>query len=263
MNALQWQISRLSGAGGGIVARALKKLEQDEAIIGKWAPAPLLMELDRLLWRDKDYLEIRLLWDYLATYCYLPRLADYEVLAAAIRAGVQNSDQYFAYAAGFSQGRFIDLKYGQTVKVEKSGFLVKRAAAQKQLAEEAAEKAGEERSAKDQNQLPGGKPEENRPPVLREEDDDFSDKKDGPAVISRSSKPKRFYLNTQLDATRINRDVSRIVDEVLKYISSEGALEIRLEVQAEAANGFERQTVRAASENCRSLKIETFGFEEK
>lgn len=109
MKTLDWEKIRLSGGSEGIVSRAGKKLLEDETVIDKWAPALLLMELDSLLWKDADSLQIKKLWEYLCTYCYLPRLSDYSVLEKTIQEGVQGED-YFAYAAGVSEGRFIDLK---------------------------------------------------------------------------------------------------------------------------------------------------------
>jgi hypothetical protein len=88
------------------VAKAAQKMIQNEALITKWAPALLQMELDNLLWKDSDSLQISKLWEYLCTYCYLPRLANYEVLEDAIRVGV-NSSEFFALAAGRSDERFM------------------------------------------------------------------------------------------------------------------------------------------------------------
>ena len=261
LNKLEWQAARLSGASEGIISRTIKKLLQDEAIVNKWAPALLLMELNDLLWRDKDSLEIKTLWEYLTTYCYLPRLATYEVLASAIRSGVENSDQYFAYAAGSSEGRFIDLKYNQRVEVEKSGYLVKKDAAQKQIEADAAEKA---KKLAEQSTGPAdfGQFAHNEPARQNEATVTSGEGTPSETITPQESpRPKRFFLNTHLDATRINRDVSKIMDEVLKYVSCEGTLEIRLEVQAESQEGFDQQTVRAASENCKILRIDTFGFE--
>jgi len=37
---------------------------------------------------------------------------------------------------------------------------------------------------------------------------------------------------------------------------------VSLEVQADSAEGFTQQTVRTVSENCRTLRVRSFGFEE-
>ena len=56
--------------------------------------------------------------------------------------------------------------------------------------------------------------------------------------------------------------MERIISEVLTHIARDGELEIRLEVQADSPEGFQ-QTIRTATENCRTLKIENFGFDEE
>ncbi|MFQ9491666.1 MAG: hypothetical protein ACLR0N_12615 [Bilophila wadsworthia] len=78
------------------------------------------------------------------------------------------------------------------------------------------------------------------------------------------TKAMHFFLSAKLDTTRINRDVQKILEEVISHLTQEDGLtlEMRLEVQATAPNGVQAQTVRAVSENCRTLKISNFGFEE-
>ena len=132
MKTVEWEKTRLSGGTEGIISRAGKKLLENETVIDRWAPALLLMELDSLLWKDADSLQIKKLWEYLCTYCYLPRLSDYSVLEKAIQEGVQGKD-YFAYASGVSEGRFIDLRYAQKASIDRSGFIVCKSAAKKQL----------------------------------------------------------------------------------------------------------------------------------
>ena len=38
-------------------------------------------------------------------------------------------------------------------------------------------------------------------------------------------------------------------------------VELSLEVSADAKDGFPQETVRTVSENCRTLRVENFGFE--
>lgn len=263
MKNIQWEVSRLSGKGDAIITRAAKKLEQDEQIIEKWAPALLLMELDNLLWKDVRYLEVKKLWEYLSTYCYLPRLADYGVLETAIQKGIA-SDQYFGYAAAIGENRCIDLKFNQPAQIEKSGYLVKREAAIEQLEAEVTERARIKASQETH------KDGENTGPVspstgVNETNNTPYGGTDNTQTIGKPETQKltRFFLNAKLDNTRINRDVDKIMAEVLNHIAQDGTLEIRLEVQAASPNGFQQQTVRTATENCRTLKIDDFGFDEE
>lgn len=52
------------------------------------------MHLDNLLWQDRNEINVGELWKMLCTYCYLPRLASFEVLQTCIQNGV-NSEDYF------------------------------------------------------------------------------------------------------------------------------------------------------------------------
>lgn len=102
MKTIQWEISDLGGGSDTIATKAARKMLQAEQIITKLAPAPLQMTLDDLLWRDADHIQIKKLWEYLSTYCYLPRLSSYSVLEEAIYQGLA-SDEYFGLAAMYAK----------------------------------------------------------------------------------------------------------------------------------------------------------------
>ena len=261
---MEWEKTRLSGAIEGVISRAGKKLLENETVIDKWAPALLLMELDSLLWKDADSLQIKKLWEYLCTYCYLPRLSDYSVLEKAIHEGVQEED-YFAYAAGVSEGRFIDLKYAQKASIDRSGFIVRKSAAKKQLELEHIQN----------NPSPSGSVTDAgvsnpHPSVQRESGTPLTTERTGtepstsPSPLS-TPKSMRFFLSAPLDDTRVNRDVQRILEEVISQLTADNGvtLSLRLEVEASASKGFSQETIRVVSENCRTLKIKEFGFEEE
>ena len=264
MKTLDWEKIRLSGGSEGIISRAGKKLLENETVIDRWAPALLLMELDSLLWKNADSLQIKKLWEYLCTYCYLPRLSDYSVLEKTIQEGVQGED-YFAYAAGVSEGRFIDLKYAQKASIDRNGFIVRKSAAKKQL----------ELKHMQSNPSPSGfvtdagvsNPHSS---VQREGGTPLTTERTGtepstsPSPLS-TPKSMRFFLSAPLDDTRVNRDVQRILEEVISQLAADNGvtLSLRLEVEAGASKGFSQETIRAVSENCRTLKIKEFGFEEE
>jgi hypothetical protein len=223
------------------------------------------MELDNILWRDSDNISIKQLWEYLSTYCYLPRLANENVLMDTIRTGV-NSDEYFAIASGFDGTRYIDLKINQYVGFpEKSGYLVKIDVAQKQLADERAKRQAELDGAARPGISPSV-PAEIRghggyvPPRVDDDSAAFEDY--APSVPEPRS--RRFFMAADLDITRINRDVQKYVEEIIQHLTSvDGAnVTVSLEVHAEATDGFDKQTVRTVSENCRTLRVRDSGFEE-
>lgn len=269
----QWEKENIKGGNDSLPTKASRKLEQNEALITRWAPALLLMKLDELLWKDTDELSVKKLWDYLCTYCYLPRLSGFSVLEDAIRSGV-NSSEYFAYAEGLSDGRYLGLKFNEPLsRVDMSGYLVKLSAAHKQL-ETQAVPVGAGVGA------PVGTP--TVPPVAAGEPVDMSSS--GGAAFTLRSEPTaytatatavappsavpaventRFFLSTPLDITRINRSVNDLVKEVLNHLDGlpGSQVEIRLEVNAIMPEGTPTPVVRTVTENCRTLKVGEFGFE--
>lgn len=256
MKTVVWDAIRISGGTDSIVSKAAKKMVQNEALITKWAPALLLMEMDSILWKESNNICIKKLWDYLCTYCYLPRLAGYSVLEETIRTGL-NSTEYFALAAGISENRFLDLRYNQFVgMIDRSEYLVKIVDALKQLAS------------------PKEEPKQPVQPSIFTPEDPFipanpaaggdKPKSPTPVVQPQVQKNKHFFMSAQLDNTRINRDVQRLVEEVIQHLTAlDGCeVEISLEVNATAKDGFPQPTVRTVSENCRTLRVDNFGFDE-
>ena len=246
MKTVIWENTRISGGTEDIVAKTARKMAQNQSLIGKWAPALLLMELDNALWKDGDTIAVRKLWEYLCTYCYLPRLAGYAVLEECINEGL-NSAEYFAYAAGVNEDRLIDLKYNQPCRIDQSGYLVKAARARKQIEAEEAVK----------------------PPITQVEErkGDYGAVTSSPPAPENGGEAQRlsthFYMSAPLDNTRINRDVQRLVEEVIsQFTATPGVqLTVSLEVDVKSPDGVSPKTVRDVSENCRTLKVKTFGFD--
>lgn len=265
MKTIVWDAITIRGGNESIIQKAAKKMRQNEAIIERWAPALLRMELDNILWRESDNIAIKQLWEYLCTYCYLPRLANENVLIDAIQAGV-NSAEYFAIASGFDGTRYIDLKFNQYVGfIEKSGYLVKVDVAQKQFAEEAAKHQAEADAAARLDgsaTVPTNASGEGRF-VYTPSNEGSAIREDNTPSVS-TPKNKRFFMSADLDTTRINRDVQKYVEEIIQHLTSvDGAkVTVSLEVQAESDEGFTQQTVRTISENCRTLRVRDSGFEE-
>lgn len=61
----------IRGGSDSIIAKAARKMQQNEQLITTWAPALLNMQLDNLLWQDRNEVNVGELWKILCTYCYL------------------------------------------------------------------------------------------------------------------------------------------------------------------------------------------------
>ncbi|MGH7454792.1 MAG: AAA+ family ATPase, partial [bacterium] len=75
--------------------------------------------------------------------------------------------------------------------------------------------------------------------------------------------PKRYHGSVQLAPTRLARDVGQIAEEVIQHLTSlVGAqVEVTLEINAVIPNGVPENVVRIVTENGRTLKFKTQGFE--
>lgn len=257
MKTIQWEISNIGGGDESIVTKSAKKMVQGEQVITNWAPALLQMSLDDLLWKDSNDIAVKKLWEYLSTYCYLPRLANYSVLEDAIARGLA-SDEYFALAAAYSNNRYVDLKYNQTVfSISQSDLLVKTNVALKQIV---AEKKEEPVTPINPNS--GGVQPEGPSGVSPSGGKGTQTTPSGGGATKATN--THFFMSAKLDTTRVNRDVNNYVQEIIQHLMAvDGSdVELILEVSVKAPDGIPSNVVRTVSENCRTLKITNFGFDE-
>ena len=256
---IEWEADRIAGGSEDMVHKAASKLISNEAAITQWAPALLRMELDRLLWKDRKDLQIKQLWEMLCTYCYLPRLADYGVLEAAIRQGLTSSE-FFGIADGVGEDRYLNLTLGQArASINQSDFLVKPAVAEEQIEREA-----EEQARKTSFQTGEVVPVPVDAPV--EHGAEGTSRPKSPEVVQEShheQMPTSFTMSAKLDNTRVNRDVRTIMEEIVSQLEQlDGAeLELTLEVRAAVDAGIPVPTQRTVSENCNTLHIANYRFD--
>lgn len=259
-----WDNYRISGGTDDVIKKASAQVIQQEVVIDMWAPALLKLELDNLLWKNQEYISIKKLWDYMCTYCYLPRIKSYEVLEETILRGV-NSSEFFAYAADVSENRFIDLKYNQKLShIDKSGYLVKTDAARKQILDEQSQ-------AQKEKNTPLTPTSPNQPmcspnPCGNQDVCNNPGKNDGvpdKSLTENSDVQHNFFMSADIDTTRIVRDVQKYVEEIISHLinANDCNVEISLEVKASSESGFTQPTIRAVSENCRTLRINNFEFD--
>ena len=191
--------------------------------------------------------------------------AKYSVLEDAIRTGL-NSQEYFALAAGYTGDRYVELRYNQFVDcINTSDLLVKLDPARKQLL---AEKSAPAVVVQPTQTAQGGEQPTlfNLPPdapidptVILHQPPTAQ-----PAAVPAPPKNTRFYMTAELDTTRINRDVQRLVEEVITHLlSADGCkVSVTLDVTADAPDGLSTPIVRTVMENCKTLKVKDFGVDE-
>lgn len=255
-SSVKWATFKLTG-GEKLAVRASKRLRSEDLLAANLGSTVLRDRMDKVpLWRG-DHVAIRQLVDDFARYVYLPRLAAPEVLLGAVRDGlglVSWQLETFAYAEGYDEaaGRYRGLRGGQGVSVasESTGLLVKPEVAQRQLESEAASAAapGSAESgigATESGSLPA---DAGSPGV-----------KPGEAP----ARPRRYHATVALDSARVGRDASRIAEEVISHLSGIVGADVRvtLEIDADIPGGAPETVVRTVTENGRTLKFKSQGFE--
>ena len=260
--AITWEALRLSGTDA-LAVRASKKLRSDELYLTSFASTRLKMELDRVpLWRG-DHVAVRQLVEDFARYLYLPRLKESTVLLHAISDGTNLltwAQDSFGFADSFDEaaGRYKGLRGGQMVALVDAhapGLVVKPDVASRQM--------DAERAVPVPGASPGTWPGEGS------EAGPSSSGGIEPGLTGRGAaqpaqvKPKRFHGTAVLDTTGVGREASRIAEEVIAHLSGlVGAkVTVTIEVEAEIPDGAPDQVVRTVTENSRTLKFTSHGFE--
>jgi hypothetical protein len=259
--ATTWQAVRLSGSDA-LAVRASKKLRSDESLVLSLGSTILRKHLDGVpLWRG-DHVAVKQLVEDFARYLYLPRIAGPEVLVHAIRDGLAlltwQSDT-FAYAESSDEGaaRYRGLRGGQIVSLssDSTGVLVKPEVARRQMDAEVPA-AGASNGPGIEIGTGTGAPGADGASA------GAAGAAAGAAVAAKAA-PRRFHGTAQLDPARVGRDASRIADEVIAHLAGQLGAEVTvtLEVEAKLPGGASDQIVRTVTENSRTLKFTSHGFE--
>jgi hypothetical protein len=181
------------------------------------------------------------------------------VLVQAIRDGVVlltwQSDT-FAHAESHDEvaGRYRGLRGEQIVSpsADSSGLLVKPDVARRQMDAEAPPAAAANTAGGVISAAAGATGPAGTTPGATD-----------PAAPAATPAPRRFHGTVQLDPARVGRDASRIADEVIAHLAGQVGAEVTvtLEIEARLPGGASDQIVRTVTENSRTLKFESHGFE--
>ena len=257
--SIEWSPVRLTGQDS-LAARASKRLKGDELLVTGFAATLLRMELDRVpLWRG-DHVSVKQIVEDFARYPYLPRVSDPAVLLKAVGDGVGLltwEHDAFALADSFDDEaeRYRGLRTGRLVSLsEAAGLLVKPDVARRQIDTESSIPApgGPGESPVDPgpgggSPVPGGG---SRPGGVS-------------PVAPEPAPPTRFHGTVDLDSARVGRDAGQIADEVISHLHGLIGAEVTvtLEIQAKVPSGAPDNVVRTVTENARTLKFTSQGFE--
>ncbi len=256
---IEWEEGRLQGTDP-VAVKASKRLA-GTGLITAYSATSLRIELDRYIWQDSPHIGLRKLWEYMASYTYLPRLKNQDVLLKAVQDGVSRLtwSEGFAYAEAYDEtkSRYLGLRAGQhtSVLLDSRSLLVKPEVALAQI-----RKDEEERKRQREEQTPISPGPYSLPPVPGGGEVEA----EGTAPVqAQEPKTKRFFATVKIDPVRMSRDVATVADEVVQHFTRlKGAhVEITLEMSARVPEGIPEHVVRTVGENCRTLKFEMHEFE--
>lgn len=279
----QIQAARLSSGNdlaslGTVLQRASYRAVTDDHLITRWGPRLLQLDLQRFnLWQGADHLSVRQLWQYLATYLYLPRLRDKDVLLATIRAGAAATD-FFGYAMGVdASGGYQGLSFGRqptAVFDEEGSVIVAPEAARAAQAQQAAGGSGtasSEGTGPLSSGASAGASAGGSASASMREGAGASAYSPGvgqpgaaaPASPTASPAPTSFFGSVELNSLMLATSAGKVGEEVVARLASllGAEVKVRLEIEARIPGGVPDKVQRDVTENARTLKFKTAEFE--
>ena len=221
------------------ISAAAEKFIADEKMLGSLGCEELRRLLNKFLWSKVDAIKVNQLWEYFATFYYLPRLVDVNVLLATIKRGV--AQKTFAVATDFQDGKYAALQFGDVAcQVSLENLLVKAEVAEIIIDD----------TVDDDTEI-----------IFDDDSDDVVD--DTGDDTPPPKMPKYFSMDVELDNVRYAGNLKKYVDEIASYLMSlEGAkTSIHVDISVSVPEGIPADLEEIVKDNCRNFKIENFHFE--
>jgi predicted AAA+ superfamily ATPase len=268
---ITWDVLRADGAKDRLAERASDKLCQADLLRTVHGARSIRYDLDNRLadtWRI-GRIPVGELWGYYCKHPYLPRLRDRNVLDDGILSVTNEltwDTEAFAVATSYDEqtGHFLGLAipFQDTIgQVTDQTLLVRPDLALAQREQELAERAAAQGA-------PPGSGTETQPGIgATWQPAGVPTPHPDPSPQPEPAGPKntRFFGVASISPERYARELTRLSQEIIQHLAApEGVdLEIRVEISARKPDGFPDDKVRNVTENARTLKFETYGFEDR
>lgn len=256
-----------------IAERVAKRMTSDGDLAAVHAMSSVRMALDKVpgIWRH-GHISVKDLWGLYGTYPYMPRLTDRDVLIAGLTHRHTLPETWerdgFALAQGYddAQGRYAGLWLpgeDATPHVTEQTLLVTPARATEQRRAESAEAPPREAESESSEPAfatgPGRAAGAHTPASAA-----LAPGHGVRADSALESELRRYFASAQLSEQRYTLDFKQIADEVLAHLATPGTrLRVRVEIEAEAPDGFSEALIRTVRENAAVLKFDESSFEEE
>lgn len=255
---------KAEGSAGSLAERVGKRLLVEGALNTERVARLIRLDLQNqlpALW-ENGHISVGDLWSYYTAYAFMPRLRDRTVL----NTGIQRFDDVmmwqtdsFAIAESFAddvyQGLVLPSDGVAITVVHNDVLLVRPDLAEAQREREKLVREPEEpedgeggEDGEDDNEKKRTKPKWTTP-----------DPPDKPATLTR------FFGTRVLNSERYAGDFSKIINEVIQQLAAvDGSeVEVRVEITATAAGGFDENKRRTVQENANTLNFEQSSFQER
>lgn len=257
---------KAEGSAGSLAERVSKRLLTESALNTERAARLIRLDLQNHLptvW-ETGHVSVSELWSYYTGYSFMPRLRDRDVLDLGIQQFgdvlMWQSDS-FAVAESVEGGVYQGLVLpsdNTPIVVHNSLLLVRPDVAEAQREREVPAPTSEPEAGTEPDPTQGDRPSDRRTTTGT------------PSVVTSPDSPAtptytRFFGTRVLDSQRYAADFSKITNEVIQHLAGvDGAeVEVRIEITAKAAGGFDENKRRTVQENANTLKFEQSSFEER
>ena len=250
------EVAPINTSGASAIGSEIERVCLDnEWVIGTWSPIHLRTKLKELYWKtDKPAKKGAEFWEDSLRYLYLPRLKHRGVLAQAIVKGAATRD-FFGTAYGELDGKFDGFKLGDAnVQFDDMLLLIEPGAS---IAYEAANQpapiSGSPAAGSVQPglTLPAPVTSGTAQPVSP------------PHGSTTPSKVKSFHGSAVVAPAAAKMRLVQIAEEIIAALAADpnAEVKVRIEIEANFANGAADQTKRAVSENAKALGFGTAEWE--
>ncbi len=270
-----WDVVRADGAKERLAERASDKLCQADLLRTVQGARSIRYDLDNRLssvWQH-GHIRVGELWGYYCRHPYLPRLSDRVVLDDGILGAASELTwdvEAFAIATRYDEqtGRYLGLTvphqdpFGQ---VTDHTLLVRPDLALAQRDQELAERTAASGGAAGT----GSRTEASGHGTDGQSGGTGSSAGTGAGSGGEQPPPgpknTRFFGVASLNPERYARDLTRLSQEIIQHLAAPDGveLEVRVEISARKPDGFPEDKVRIVTENARTLKFESYGFEDR
>jgi len=244
---VSWDSSRVVAQDDGLV-QAGRKLVSAEGVFVEIGARRLHAALSPAIWGDSPHLLLREVWEHCNRFTYLPRLRDRDVLkGAVVKAVSEMVPGPFAYAervgdGGAFESLLIEQGSAASVIVDSQSAIVREEVAK-------AQRARDQERAGTGNQAEGADAGGAATADHGETEKGDGQERTGPGQTA-GPLPGSFHGLVELSPDRPARDMNRILERIIEQIISTpgGSVTLRLEIDGEAPDGFDRNRQRALME---------------